>query len=1859
MFLLSTTVAYSQTPSGTVTVGATNDADITELFFEIQDPGGAISFSQTSPTGNAEPAATGVQQDYAINLVQITISGIPVDLATSLDRPTVSNFNSDLGTTAIAPTAVSIFTPNSTINHRGPGTSTNNPTLDNPPFFSTLDDALSEQDLRTYFNIAGTAITGAFVDVVYQRPIQRQSVLIISERDGNTDMQLQALDINGNVIANSNQLNFNAASYVWETEIRNYEDPNGGAGGQPQELVAIPGDLFYTATTPEESVYGYRLIQSSGADGKVLLYRRQVDLNVNITASPSTVQDGDQVTFTITVNNLDNLAATDAVVDAALPAGFNFVSANTNGTGTYDSGTGIWSMGDLPQLSGPYTLTITANVLPAANPTNTMTAVVSSENPDIDETNNEDSVVVNVDNEPSAVDDTATVNVNSGATSIDVTDNDDFGADGPSSGTITLPSGTSANGGTLTVNDNGTPNDPTDDEVNYTPATNFSGTDTFEYTIEDVDGDTSTATVTVTVESIPTAVDDTATVDEDSGTTSIDVTNNDDFGDDGPNVGTITLPGATSANGGTLTVNDNGTPNDPTDDEINYTPATDFNGTDTFDYTIEDSDGDTSTATVTVTVNSVNDLPTAVDDTATVDEDSGTTSIDVTDNDDFGGDGASVGTITLPSATSANGGTLTVNDNGTPNDPTDDEVNYTPATNFNGTDTFDYTIEDSNGDTSTATVTVTVNSVNDLPTAVNDTATVNENSGATSIDVTDNDDFGGDGPSVGTITLPSATSANGGTLTVNDNGTPNDPTDDEVNYTPATDFSGTDTFDYTIEDANGDTSTATVTVTVNALPTAVDDTATVDENSGATSIDITDNDDFGGDGPSTGTISLPSATSANGGTLTVNDNGTPTDPTDDEVNYTPATNFNGTDTFDYTIEDANGDTSTATVTVTVNAIPTAVDDTATVNEDSGTTSIDVTDNDDFGDDGPSVGAITLSSATFANGGTLTVNDNGTPNDPTDDEVNYTPATDFNGTDTFDYTIEDADGDTSTATVTVTVNAVNDLPAAIDDTVDVNPNNGVTSINVTENDDFGGDGPSVGTITLPSATSANGGTLAVNDNGTPNDPTDDRINYTPSNGFTGTDTFSYTIEDANGDTSTATVTATVANTDTDGDGVLDQDDIDSDDDGLTDVTEELGYAIGSNECSEFTITIDDGSAGGPAPETGTAGTVGAIYRWTGAVQPAGHDILIEIVGRSSTDAILSNIDVANANPFRDGAFRPQIQNNGAAGTEAWFEFEVRSVLTGTNTLVNLPKNGFLASDIDGNCTGNETVILYGLDSYILSENTDLTITETSPGSGDYSTQSPTGGGNASADEDVGVFAYYSQPQSTYRLRLGTTIGAGCSNNRQALVNFGVCPPDTFFQNPDVTFVNALDSDGDGIPNFLDLDSDNDGIPDNIEAQSTTGYIEPSGSDSDGDGLDNAYDQTPNGNANGEGSVGLFAENTDGDDTSDFLDLDSDGDGIFDINESGAGLPDADGDGRTDNPVGDNGLDNTIDEAATDTDGDGFTGGPDSYDDANGFYDDTQTDNFTDADTDVNDGGDVDYRDTEIFIVDMPTQTVLENDAFTSVTPTLANSPGGTITYSLSGTDAADFTIDSATGVVSMVARDFENPVDANENNFYNLIITASTPGGSSATDEFTVIVNNVCEDVVGPANKLRATDPIGDVNGDTATLEITITDNSDVPRSGVAVTLTQESGAATTFTSSGTTNASGVFTTTVSSTIVGDASFSARYESVTGSGVDTDIEMGNPTSVRFLPDIADRDSKGDVGINTNTPHPSSILEVAATDRGLLIPQVALTGCSDTSTIPNPSVSLLVFNTNSSSSLDIGFVWFDGEEWRSICNAEKQE
>ena len=103
----------------------------------------------------------------------------------------------------------------------------------------------------------------------------------------------------------------------------------------------------------------------------------------------------------------------------------------------------------------------------------------------------------------------------------------------------------------------------------------------------------------------------------------------------------------------------------------------------------------------------------------------------------------------------------------------------------------------------------------------------------------------------------------------------------------------------------------------------------------------------------------------------------------------------------------------------------------------------------------------------------------------------------------------------------------------------------------------------------------------------------------------------------------------------------------------------------------------------------------------------------------------------------------------------------------------------------------------------------------------------------------------------------------------------------------------DSDGDNVPDRLDLDSDNDGIGDNVEAQATAGYLPPSGQseamvDVDRDGLDDRYDANV-GDVLAAASKGLTPVDTDSDGLPDYKDNDSDADGRPDITERGDGQP----------------------------------------------------------------------------------------------------------------------------------------------------------------------------------------------------------------------------------------------------------------------------------------------------------------------------------------------------------------------------------
>ncbi len=206
-----------------------------------------------------------------------------------------------------------------------------------------------------------------------------------------------------------------------------------------------------------------------------------------------------------------------------------------------------------------------------------------------------------------------------------------------------------------------------------------------------------------------------------------------------------------------------------------------------------DEEGGEVSARVTVTVTNVNEAPVAADDTARTDEDRAVM-IDVLANDtDPDGDRLEVAAVSA-----ASHGTARVAEGGS-------GVMYTPAPDYHGTDGFQYTVEDTGGETATAMVEVTVVAVNEAPVAADDTARTDEDR-AVMIDVLANDtDPDGDG-----LEVTAVSAASHGTARVAEGGS-------GVMYTPAPDYHGTDGFQYTVADAGGETATGMVEVTVMAV----------------------------------------------------------------------------------------------------------------------------------------------------------------------------------------------------------------------------------------------------------------------------------------------------------------------------------------------------------------------------------------------------------------------------------------------------------------------------------------------------------------------------------------------------------------------------------------------------------------------------------------------------------------------------------------------------------------------------------------------------------------------------------------------------------------------------------------------------------------------------------------------------------------------------------------------------------------------------------------------------------------------------------------------------------------------------------
>jgi VCBS repeat-containing protein len=508
--------------------------------------------------------------------------------------------------------------------------------------------------------------------------------------------------------------------------------------------------------------------------------------------------------------------------------------------------------------------------------------------------------------------------------------------------------------------------------VTYTPNTNYFGLDSFTYTV--FDGQLyATSEVALTITSVndgPVATNSIVTTLEDTATnlvlTASDV--------DSTNLTFAILIGPT--NGGLSGFNTNS-------GGITYTPTGDYNGADSFTFTVFDGSL-YATGVVSITVLPVNDLPLAANDNAVVNEDTAV-SIPVLVNDSDP-DGSP---LTLVDVTSTNGITTI---NGT-------NVVYVPSTNFFGTNVITYCITDG-ATTNCAAITVAVLPVNDAPMADNQGVTIPE--GVSTNLVLTASDVDGTNLTFSIISSP----ANGSLGTLNTN-------TGAVTYAPNTNYVGADSFTFSVFDgALHATGTVSVTVTpLNDAPLANSQSVTNLEDT-PLPITLVGSDV---DGPVTNFVvvgqPLQGLLSGTGANLT----------------YTPTNNYFGPDGFTFTVNDGSLTSTVATVSIMVlpvNDAPAAGDDAYSTpkNIPLSISAPGVLAND------TDVESNALTAVLVANvvHGTLSLSTNGS--------FTYTPSNNYVGPDSFTYRANDGVSNSAVATVNLNITVTNFAPVAVNDSV---------------------------------------------------------------------------------------------------------------------------------------------------------------------------------------------------------------------------------------------------------------------------------------------------------------------------------------------------------------------------------------------------------------------------------------------------------------------------------------------------------------------------------------------------------------------------------------------------------------------------------------------------------------------------------------------------------------------------------------------------------------------------------------------------------------------------------------------------------
>ena len=577
--------------------------------------------------------------------------------------------------------------------------------------------------------------------------------------------------------------------------------------------------------------------------------------------------------------------------------------------------------------------------------------------------------------------------------------------------------------------------------ITYTPTLNYNGNDVFTFKANDggVDSNIATITITVTpVQDAPTANNQAVTTQEDQSK-AIVLTGNDVDGDvvtfiivANPTHGTLSGSGANRT----------------------YTPAANYNGSDSFTFKTNDGTSDSNIATISITIDPVNDAPIANNQTLTTPEDTALP-------------------ITL-TATDVDGNPLTysivsppVHGNLTGSGST---ITYTPASNYNGADNFTFTVNDGSVTSNVATISITVNPVNDAPVAANQSVTIAEDV-ATTINLSATDIEGS--PLTYTVLTPPAH----GTLT---------GSAPMLTYTPALNYNGPDNFTFKANDGSVDSNTATVSITVtpvNDAPTANSQNVNYVMNT-PQAVTLTGNDVEGS------ALTFTVLSNPTNGVLS---------GTAPNLTYTPNNGFTGSDNFTFKVNDGTTDSNIATVSLFldpgINVAPIANNQSIVLAEDV-PTAIALTATDANADPltfiivaNPTHGSVTVSGA----------------------NVIYTPTLNYTGTDNFTFKANDGSADSNVATISLTITPLNDAPIA--NAQNVSTQESIAKAITLTATDPDGDVISYAIVTPPAHGSLTGAA--------PN------VTYTPAAGYIGVDNFSFKATDGTLDSNPATVSIIVS------------------------------------------------------------------------------------------------------------------------------------------------------------------------------------------------------------------------------------------------------------------------------------------------------------------------------------------------------------------------------------------------------------------------------------------------------------------------------------------------------------------------------------------------------------------------------------------------------------------------------------------------------------------------------------------------------------------------------------------------------------